>query len=141
MRYDKPTIMKFDRPTVTQIHDFEWLKTFNSQYLNAPSTDLLHFCAVEFLSLGATIMFIWMFIILLYWCVYSMCSFAWIKMKFDDWTLKISVLTFGLDLNSMNFLLKNSRAFLVNYIINFRFYRFRKNFEKKLFEILLLNFR
>ena len=26
-------------------------------------------------------------------------------------------------------------------MINFRFYRFRKIFEKKLFEILLLNFR
>ena len=34
-----------------------------------------------------------------------------------------------------------SKHFDINYIINFRFYRFRKIFEKKLFEILLLNFR
>ena len=34
-----------------------------------------------------------------------------------------------------------SKHFDTNHIINFRFYRFRKNFEKKLFEILLLNFR
>ena len=33
------------------------------------------------------------------------------------------------------------KHFDINYIINFRFYRFRKIFEKKLFEILLLNFR
>ena len=84
MKYDKPSVMRFDRSIATQIHDFEWLKTFNSQYLNASSTNLLRFCAVEFLSLGATIMFIWMFIILLYKCVYSMYSTAWIKMKFDD---------------------------------------------------------
>ena len=34
-----------------------------------------------------------------------------------------------------------SKHFDTNHIINFRFYRFRKIFEKKLFEILLLNFR
>ena len=33
------------------------------------------------------------------------------------------------------------KHFDINHMINFRFYRFRKIFEKKLFEILLLNFR
>ena len=33
------------------------------------------------------------------------------------------------------------KHFDTNYIINFRFYRFRKIFEKKLFEISSLNFR
>ena len=34
-----------------------------------------------------------------------------------------------------------SKHFDTNHIMNFRFYRFRKIFEKKLLEILLLNFR
>ena len=34
-----------------------------------------------------------------------------------------------------------SKHFDINHIMNFRFYRFRKIFEKKLFEISLLNFR
>ena len=34
-----------------------------------------------------------------------------------------------------------SKHFDINYIINFRFYRFQKKFKKKLFKFLLLNFR
>ena len=63
--WDKSFIMKCnkpscDRPFIMNImnllswiwwifyHDFEWLKTFSSQYLNASSTDLLHFWSIEF---------------------------------------------------------------------------------------------
>ena len=47
---------------------------------------------------------------------------------------RINILEFVIYVNA-------SKHFDINYIINFRFYQFRKIFEKKLFEILLLNFR
>ena len=33
---------------IVKFHEFKWWKSFNRQYLNASSSNLLHFCDVEF---------------------------------------------------------------------------------------------
>ena len=33
---------------IVKIHEFKWWENFNKQYLNASSSNLLHFCDVEF---------------------------------------------------------------------------------------------
>ena len=107
----RPTIPHSSRPTIPHsshmvggllswvwwvcYHDFGWPKTFSRQYLNAPPTVLLHFCAVGFLSLRLTIWVIWIFIILLHWCVCSRYSTAWAKLKIGGWTLKILASALG----------------------------------------------